>query len=200
MINYIKNQIKADKNSKLLVEIVNYLNDNIEKCSNLAIEISKLYEKVNNISGITVDTELDKNSNNAVSNSAVTTTTDNINKSINQIKKALLLTDSNLSELEEKVNNLQIEGGTGVQYQNSTLIENVHISATEIANVASCEITGKVLPISITPMDTSATWRMYCLRSFIYNDLSNSTIITFLATDTSTNVNVTVMNIIESEG
>lgn len=112
--------------------------------------------------------------------------------------------DSNFytkTQVDNKISEIQIIGGNGVQYQNSVLAENIAIvdisSSSGIANNVNAVLSGKVLPIAVVPHDTSATWRNYCIRGYTYDSESDNTTISIIATDTSTNVDICYMPVLE---
>lgn len=112
-----------------------------------------------------------------------------------------------ITSLETRVTNLENGGGgvvTGISYRDSVLYSNKTISLVESSTVGDNEVqttieNAKVIPISVIPMDSSATWRVYFITSWVYDSVSNSTTIKFIATDTSTNVNVVCLPVIENE-
>lgn len=228
-----KNTIKADKNSKLLLEISNVVTSNCEHIAqntqsiidlNYAInDINKNIEDINKKIGasvtITIDTELSNTSENPVQNKVITNklsyyyTKDDIDSTFyssseidDKLEDFYTMSDidSNFytkTQVDNKISEIQIIGGTGVQYRNSTLAENiaiVDISATSgITNNVNAVLSGKVLPITIVPHDTSATWRNYWIRGYIYDSESDTTTISIIATDTSTNVDICYMQVLD---
>ena len=120
------------------------------------------------------------------------------------------ITDTNIDDitsLETRVTNLENGGGgvvTGISYRDSVLYSNKTISLVESSTVGDNEVqttieNAKVIPISVIPMDSSATWRVYFITGWVYDSVSNSTTIKFIATDTSTNVNIVCLPVIENE-
>ena len=218
-----KNTIKADKNAKLLLEISNVVTTNCEHIAqntqsiidlNYAINdinknIEDINKKIDATVTITIDTELSTTSENPVQNKIITNklshyyTKDDIDSTFYSISEI----DEKLedfytkTQVDNKISEIQIIGSTGVQYRNSTLAENiaiVDVSATSgITNNVNAVLSGKVLPLSILPHDTSSTWRNYWLRGYSYDSESDTTTISIIATDTSTNVDICYMQVLD---
>ena len=142
---------------------------------------------------IIIDSDFSETSENPLQNKVITL-------EINHIS-------SDITSLETRVTNLENGGGgvvTGISYRDSVLYSNQTISLVENSTVGDNEVqtiikNAKVIPIAVIPMDSSATWRVYFITSWVYDSVSNSTTIKFIATDTSTNVNVVCLPVIENE-
>ena len=142
---------------------------------------------------ITIDSDFSETSENPVQNKVITL-------EINHIS-------SDITSLETRVTNLENGGGgvvTGISYRDSVLYSNQTISLVENSTIGDNEVqttieNAKVIPIAVIPMDSSATWRVYFITSWVYDSVSNSTTIKFIATDTSTNVNIVCLPVIENE-
>ena len=126
---------------------------------------------------------------------------------INQDNEIDILHNS-VVDIDTRVKELEKGGGggvvTGISYRDSVLYSNQTISLVEGSTVGDNEVqttieNGKVIPISVIPMDSSATWRVYFITGWVYDSVTNSTIIKFIATDTSTNVNIVCLPVIENE-
>ena len=142
---------------------------------------------------IIIDSDFSETSENPLQNKVITL-------EINHIS-------DDITSLETRVTNLENGGGgvvTGISYRDSVLYSNQTISLVENSTVGDNEVqtiieNAKVIPIAVIPMDSSATWRVYFITSWVYDSVSNSTIIKFIATDTSTNVNIVCLPVIENE-
>ena len=142
---------------------------------------------------IIIDSDFSETSENPLQNKVITL-------EINHIS-------SDITSLETRVTNLENGGGgvvTGISYRDSVLYSNKTISLVESSTVGDNEVqttieNAKVIPISVIPMDSSATWRVYFITGWVYDSVSNSTTIKFIATDTSTNVNIVCLPVIENE-
>ena len=142
---------------------------------------------------IIIDSDFSETSENPLQNKVITL-------EINHIS-------DDITSLETRVTNLENGGGgvvTGISYRDSVLYANQTISLVENSTIGANEVqtiieNAKVIPISVIPMDSSATWRVYFLTSWVYDSVSNSTTIKFIASDTSTNVNVVCLPVIENE-
>lgn len=143
-------------------------------------------------------------------NSWVETTKENLISIDSRIAEVETITDTNIddiSALNTRVTNLENGGGgvvTGISYRDSVLYSNKTISLVESSTVGANEVqttieNAKVIPISVIPMDSSATWRVYFITGWVYDSVSKSTTIKFIASDTSTNVNIVCLPVIENE-
>lgn len=170
---------------------------------------------------ITIDSDFSETSENPLQNKVITLEINHISSDVETAKADLISIDSRLTEvenitdtnieditsLETRVTNLENGGGgvvTGISYRDSVLYSNKTISLVESSTVGANEVqtiieNAKVIPIAVIPMDSSATWRVYFITSWVYDSVSNSTTIKFIATDTSTNVNVVCLPVIENE-
>ena len=113
---------------------------------------------------------------------------------------------NSLVDIDNRVKELEKGGGvvTGISYRDSVLYSNQTISLVESSTVGDNEVqttieNAKVIPISVIPMDSSATWRVYFITGWVYDSVTNSTTIKFIATDTSTSVNIVCLPVIENE-
>lgn len=142
---------------------------------------------------IIIDSDFSETSENPLQNKVITL-------EINHIS-------DDITSLETRVTNLENGGGgvvTGISYRDSVLYSNKTISLVESSTVGDNEVqttieNAKVIPISVIPMDSSATWRVYFITGWVYDSVSKSTTIKFIATDTSTNVNIVCLPVIENE-
>lgn len=143
-------------------------------------------------------------------NEWVETTKEDLISIDSRIAEVENITDTNIddiSALNTRVTNLENGGGgvvTGISYRDSVLYSNQSISLVEGSSVGDNEVqttieNAKVIPIAVIPMDSSATWRVYFITSWVYDSVANSTTIKFIATDTSTNVNIVCLPVIENE-
>ena len=191
-------QKRLDTNYKIdLTEWQINQDNEIDTLHNSVVDIDtrvkELEKSVGGGATITIDSDFSETSENPVQNKVITL-------EINHIS-------DDITSLETRVTNLENGGGgvvTGISYRDSVLYSNKTISLVESSTVGDNEVqtiieNAKVIPISVIPMDSSATWRVYFITGWVYDSVSNSTTIKFIATDTSTNVNVVCLPVIENE-
>lgn len=191
-------QKRLDTNYKIdLTEWQINQDNEIDTLHNSVVDIDNRVKELEKGGGggttITIDSDFSETSENPVQNKVITL-------EINHIS-------SDITSLETRVTNLENGGGgvvTGISYRDSVLYSNKTISLVESSTVGDNEVqttieNAKVIPISVIPMDSSATWRVYFITGWVYDSVSNSTTIKFIATDTSTNVNIVCLPVIENE-
>lgn len=177
-------------------------------------------------STITVDSELSTTSTNPVENKVITENVNhlfedvehnvqkfdgyviNTNESISKIKSELTSYGGRITILEDTSTDygtriIELENQshtvTGITYQNSYTAHSSELTVPEGAegNVCQTSITGKYIPISVYPTDTTTTWRTYAIMSWTYNIDTNTTIVTINASDTSTPCNVVCLPVLD---
>ena len=191
-------QKRLDTNYKIdLTEWQINQDNEIDTLHNSVVDIDNRVKELEKGGGggatIIIDSDFSETSENPLQNKVITL-------EINHIS-------SDITSLETRVTNLENGGGgvvTGISYRDSVLYSNQTISLVENSTVGDNEVqtiieNAKVIPIAVIPMDSSATWRVYFITSWVYDSVSNSTTIKFIATDTSTNVNVVCLPVIENE-
>lgn len=191
-------QKRLDTNYKIdLTEWQINQDNEIDTLHNSVVDIDTRVKELEKGGGggatIIIDSDFSETSENPLQNKVITL-------EINHIS-------SDITSLETRVTNLENGGGgvvTGISYRDSVLYSNQTISLVENSTVGDNEVqtiieNAKVIPIAVIPMDSSATWRVYFITSWVYDSVSNSTTIKFIATDTSTNVNVVCLPVIENE-
>lgn len=191
-------QKRLDTNYKIdLTEWQLNQDSEIDTLHNSVVDIDNRVKELEKGGGggatIIIDSDFSETSENPLQNKVITL-------EINHIS-------SDITSLETRVTNLENGGGgvvTGISYRDSVLYSNQTISLVENSTVGDNEVqtiieNAKVIPIAVIPMDSSATWRVYFITSWVYDSVSNSTTIKFIATDTSTNVNVVCLPVIENE-
>lgn len=191
-------QKRLDTNYKIdLTEWQLNQDSEIDTLHNSVVDIDNRVKELEKGGGggatITIDSDFSETSENPLQNKVITLEINHISDDINS--------------LETRVTNLENGGGgvvTGISYRDSVLYSNQTISLVENSTVGDNEVqtiieNAKVIPIAVIPMDSSATWRVYFITSWVYDSVSNSTIIKFIATDTSTNVNIVCLPVIENE-
>lgn len=191
-------QKRLDTNYKIdLTEWQLNQDSEIDTLHNSVVDIDNRVKELEKGGGggatIIIDSDFSETSENPVQNKVITL-------EINHIS-------SDITSLETRVTNLENGGGgvvTGISYRDSVLYSNKTISLVESSTVGANEVqttieNAKVIPISVIPMDSSATWRVYFITGWVYDSVSNSTTIKFIATDTSTNVNIVCLPVIENE-
>lgn len=180
-------------------------------------------------STITVDSELSTTSTNPVQNKIITENInhlfkdvehitqriddyaiDDIKVSVSQIESELTSYDSRITTLEDSSNDYatristlenQSHTVTGITYQNSYTAYSSELTVPEGAqgNVCTTTLTGKYIPISVYPTDTTTTWRTYAIMSWTYNAENNTTVVTINASDTATPCNVVCLPVLSNE-
>ena len=191
-------QKRLDTNYKIdLTEWQINQDNEIDTLHNSVVDIDTRVKELEKGGGggatIIIDSDFSETSENPLQNKVITL-------EINHIS-------DDITSLETRVTNLENGGGgvvTGISYRDSVLYSNQTISLVENSTVGDNEVqtiieNAKVIPIAVIPMDSSATWRVYFITSWVYDSVSNSTIIKFIATDTSTNVNIVCLPVIENE-
>ena len=191
-------QKRLDTNYKIdLTEWQINQDNEIDTLHNSVVDIDTRVKELEKGGGsgatIIIDSDFSETSENPLQNKVITL-------EINHIS-------NDITSLETRVTNLENGGGgvvTGISYRDSVLYSNQTISLVENSSVGDNEVqtiieNAKVIPIAVIPMDSSATWRVYFITSWVYDSVSNSTIIKFIATDTSTNVNIVCLPVIENE-
>ena len=191
-------QKRLDTNYKIdLTEWQLNQDSEIDTLHNSVVDIDNRVKELEKGGGggatIIIDSDFSETSENPLQNKVITL-------EINHIS-------DDITSLETRVTNLENGGGgvvTGISYRDSVLYSNQTISLVENSTVGDNEVqtiieNAKVIPIAVIPMDSSATWRVYFITSWVYDSVSNSTIIKFIATDTSTNVNIVCLPVIENE-
>ena len=191
-------QKRLDTNYKIdLTEWQLNQDSEIDTLHNSVVDIDNRVKELEKGGGggatIIIDSDFSETSENPLQNKVITL-------EINHIS-------DDITSLETRVTNLENGGGgvvTGISYRDSVLYSNQTISLVENSTVGDNEVqtiieNAKVIPIAVIPMDSSATWRVYFITSWVYDSVSNSTTIKFIATDTSTNVNVVCLPVIENE-
>lgn len=191
-------QKRLDTNYKIdLTEWQINQDNEIDTLHNSVVDIDTRVKELEKGGGggatIIIDSDFSETSENPLQNKVITL-------EINHIS-------DDITSLETRVTNLENGGGgvvTGISYRDSVLYSNKTISLVENSTVGDNEVqtiieNAKVIPIAVIPMDSSATWRVYFITSWVYDSVSNSTTIKFIATDTSTNVNVVCLPVIENE-
>ena len=191
-------QKRLDTNYKIdLTEWQLNQDSEIDTLHNSVVDIDNRVKELEKGGGggatIIIDSDFSETSENPLQNKVITL-------EINHIS-------SDITSLETRVTNLENGGGgvvTGISYRDSVLYSNQTISLVENSTVGDNEVqtiieNAKVIPIAVIPMDSSATWRVYFITSWVYDSVSKSTTIKFIATDTSTNVNVVCLPVIENE-
>ena len=191
-------QKRLDTNYKIdLTEWQLNQDSEIDTLHNSVVDIDNRVKELEKGGGggatIIIDSDFSETSENPLQNKVITL-------EINHIS-------SDITSLETRVTNLENGGGgvvTGISYRDSVLYSNQTISLVENSTVGDNEVqtiieNAKVIPIAVIPMDSSATWRVYFITSWVYDSVSNSTTIKFIATDTSTNVNIVCLPVIENE-
>ena len=191
-------QKRLDTNYKIdLTEWQINQDNEIDTLHNSVVDIDTRVKELEKGGGggatIIIDSDFSETSENPLQNKVITL-------EINHIS-------DDITSLETRVTNLENGGGgvvTGISYRDSVLYSNQTISLVENSTVGDNEVqtiikNAKVIPIAVIPMDSSATWRVYFITSWVYDSVSNSTTIKFIATDTSTNVNVVCLPVIENE-
>ena len=191
-------QKRLDTNYKIdLTEWQLNQDSEIDTLHNSVVDIDNRVKELEKGGGggatIIIDSDFSETSENPLQNKVITL-------EINHIS-------NDITSLETRVTNLENGGGgvvTGISYRDSVLYSNQTISLVENSAVGDNEVqtiieNAKVIPIAVIPMDSSATWRVYFITSWVYDSVSNSTIIKFIATDTSTNVNIVCLPVIENE-
>ena len=191
-------QKRLDTNYKIdLTEWQLNQDSEIDTLHNSVVDIDNRVKELEKGGGggttITIDSDFSETSENPLQNKVITL-------EINHIS-------DDITSLETRVTNLENGGGgvvTGISYRDSVLYSNQTISLVENSTVGDNEVqtiieNAKVIPIAVIPMDSSATWRVYFITSWVYDSVSKSTTIKFIATDTSTNVNIVCLPVIENE-
>ena len=191
-------QKRLDTNYKIdLTEWQLNQDSEIDTLHNSVVDIDNRVKELEKGGGggatIIIDSDFSETSENPLQNKVITL-------EINHIS-------DDITSLETRVTNIENGGGgvvTGISYRDSVLYSNQTISLVESSTVGDNEVkttieNAKVIPIAVIPMDSSATWRVYFITSWVYDSVSNSTIIKFIATDTSTNVNIVCLPVIENE-
>ena len=191
-------QKRLDTNYKIdLTEWQLNQDSEIDTLHNSVVDIDNRVKELEKGGGggatIIIDSDFSETSENPLQNKVITL-------EINHIS-------NDITSLETRVTNLENGGGgvvTGISYRDSVLYSNQTISLVENSTVGDNEVqtiieNAKVIPIAVIPMDSSATWRVYFITSWVYDSVSNSTTIKFIATDTSTNVNIVCLPVIENE-
>ena len=191
-------QKRLDTNYKIdLTEWQLNQDSEIDTLHNSVVDIDNRVKELEKGGGggatIIIDSDFSETSENPLQNKVITL-------EINHIS-------DDITSLETRVTNLENGGGgvvTGISYRDSVLYSNQTISLVENSTVGDNEVqtiieNAKVIPIAVIPMDSSASWRVYFITSWVYDSVSNSTIIKFIATDTSTNVNIVCLPVIENE-
>lgn len=191
-------QKRLDTNYKIdLTEWQINQDNEIDTLHNSVVDIDTRVKELEKGGGggttITIDNDFSETSENPLQNKVITLEINHISEDI--------------TSLETRVTNLENGGGgvvTGISYRDSVLYSNKTISLVESSTVGNNEVqttieNAKVIPISVIPMDSSATWRVYFITGWIYDSVSKSTTIKFIASDTSTNVNVVCLPVIENE-
>lgn len=191
-------QKRLDTNYKIdLTEWQINQDNEIDTLHNSVVDIDNRVKELEKGGGggttITIDSDFSETSKNPVQNKVITLEINNIS--------------SDITSLETRVTNLENGGGgvvTGISYRDSVLYSNQTISLVENSTIGDNEVqtiieNAKVIPIAVIPIDSSATWRVYFITGWVYDSVSNSTTIKFIATDTSTNVNVVCLPVIENE-
>ena len=191
-------QKRLDTNYKIdLTEWQLNQDSEIDTLHNSVVDIDNRVKELEKGGGggatIIIDSDFSETSENPLQNKVITL-------EINHIS-------DDITSLETRVTNIENGGGgvvTGISYRDSVLYSNQTISLVENSTVGDNEVqtiieNAKVIPIAVIPMDSSATWRVYFITSWVYDSVSNSTIIKFIATDTSTNVNIVCLPVIENE-
>lgn len=178
-------------------------------------------------STITVDSELSTTSTNPVENKVITENVnhlfediehitqriddyaiDDIKESVSQVESELTSYDSRITTLEDsstdyatRISTLEKQSHTvtGITYQNSYTAHSSELTVPEGAegNVCTTTLTGKFIPVSVYPTDTTTTWRTYAIMSWTYNTDTNTTIVTINASDTSTPCNVVCIPVLD---
>lgn len=178
-------------------------------------------------STITVDSELSTTSTNPLQNKVITENInhlledvehitqriddyaiDDIKESVSQVESELTSYNSRITTLEDTSTNYgtrisELENRsqtvTGITYQNSYTAYSSELTVPEgaEANVCNTTITGKYIPISVYPVDTTTTWRTYVIMAWTYNAENNTTVITINASDTSTPCNVVCLPVLD---
>lgn len=191
-------QKRLDTNYKIdLTEWQLNQDSEIDTLHNSVVDIDNRVKELEKGGGggatIIIDSDFSETSENPLQNKVITL-------EINHIS-------DDITSLETRVTNLENGGGgvvTGISYRDSVLYSNKTISLVESSTVGDNEVqttieNAKVIPISVIPMDSSATWRVYFITGWVYDSVSKSTTIKFIATDTSTNVNIVCLPVIENE-
>lgn len=191
-------QKRLDTNYKIdLTEWQINQDNEIDTLHNSVVDIDTRVKELEKGGGggatIIIDSDFSETSENPVQNKVITL-------EINHIS-------DDITSLETRVTNLENGGGgvvTGISYRDSVLYSNQTISLVENSTVGDNEVqtiieNAKVIPIAVIPMDSSATWRVYFITGWVYDSVSKSTTIKFIATDTSTNVNIVCLPVIENE-
>ena len=191
-------QKRLDTNYKIdLTEWQLNQDSEIDTLHNSVVDIDNRVKELEKGGGggatIIIDSDFSETSENPLQNKVITL-------EINHIS-------DDITSLDTRVTNLENGGGgvvTGISYRDSVLYANQTISLVENSTIGATEVqtiieNAKVIPISVIPIDSSATWRVYFLTSWVYDSVSNSTTIKFIASDTSTNVNVVCLPVIENE-
>lgn len=219
-------QKRLDTNYKIdLTEWQINQDNEIDTLHNSVVDIDTRVKELEKGGGggatITIDSDFSETSENPLQNKVITLEINHISSDIETAKADLISIDSRLTEvenitdtnieditsLETRVTNLENGGGgvvTGISYRDSVLYSNKTISLVESSTVGANEVqttieNAKVIPISVIPMDSSATWRVYFITGWVYDSVSKSTTIKFIASDTSTNVNIVCLPVIENE-
>lgn len=177
---------------------------------------------------ITIDSELSTTSTNPVENKVITENVnhlfediehitqriddyaiDDMQSSITEIENELTSYDSRITTLEDttmdygtRITDLENSSKTvtGITYQNAYVSYSSELTVPEGAGANICQsvIAGKYIPISATPIDTSATWRVYGILSWSYDTDTNTTTVQLVASDTSTPCNITLLPVIDN--
>lgn len=205
-------QKRLDTNYKIdLTEWQLTQDSEIDTLHNSVVDIDNRVKELEKGGGggatITIDSDFSETSENPLQNKVITLEINHISSDINELTEKTDNHSTSISNIETRVTNLENGGGgvvTGISYRDSVLYSNQTISLVENSTIGANEVqtiieNAKVIPISVIPMDSSATWRVYFLTSWVYDSVSNSTTIKFIASDTSTNVNVVCLPVIENE-
>ena len=205
-------QKRLDTNYKIdLTEWQINQDNEIDRLHNSVVDIDNRVKELEKGGGggatITIDSDFSETSENPLQNKVITLEINHISSDIDELTEKTDNHSTSISNIETRVTNLENGGGgvvTGISYRDSVLYSNKTISLVESSIVGDNEVqttieNAKVIPIAVIPMDSSATWRVYFITGWVYDSVSNSTTIKFIATDTSTNVNVVCLPVIENE-
>ena len=205
-------QKRLDTNYKIdLTEWQINQDNEIDRLHNSVVDIDNRVKELEKGGGggatITIDSDFSETSENPLQNKVITLEINHISSDIDELTEKTDNHSTSISNIENRVTNLENGGGgvvTGISYRDSVLYSNKTISLVESSIVGDNEVqttieNAKVIPIAVIPMDSSATWRVYFITGWVYDSVSNSTTIKFIATDTSTNVNVVCLPVIENE-
>lgn len=221
--------LKSNPNNKFLIWLQTRLTNLETTFISLKSQVSQNTSDIEQLkkgggggSTITVDSELSTTSTNPVQNKIITEninhltqriddySIDDIKVSVSQIESELTSYDGRITTLEDsstdynnRISELENQSHTvtGITYQNSYTAHSSELTIPEGAegNVCTTTLTGKFIPISVYPTDTTTTWRTYAIMSWTYNAENNTTVVTINASDTATPCNVVCLPVLSNE-